>query len=315
MDDGIVTGVGVTGEDGPFEIAAAQVVNATGPWAARWLAEAAPQVPPQTVGLVRSMNLVIDRPGPNVAIAIKSRLESDSRIDHAKRMYFMVPWLGKTVIGTTHHTHDGAIDATPDTAEIASFVTAFNASYPTLDIRPEDVLYCYVGLTPGDDSVDADGAKLHESRVIDHRTAKGLVSIISIKWTTARLVAEQVVDVLATRHAAAGQCQTRTRTVPDFNTMPHDVADLNQHAVKQFVQTHIAHSQVRHLTDIMLRRTTDLILARMTPEQFTGIVAAMTAHFGWSGKTRDQEVRAVLTRLMPSPYRQGITAIFGGVDL
>jgi len=59
--------------------------------------------------------------------------------------------------------------------------------------------------------------------VIDHTNARGLVSIISIKWTTARLVAERVTDVLATRFPQARKCRTRTEKLPDFVTMPHDV--------------------------------------------------------------------------------------------
>lgn len=315
MEGDTVAGVVATGEDGSFEIAATQVVNATGPWAASWLEEATPTKPSQNVGLVRSMNLVVDKPALDVAIAVKSNQESDSKIDRAKRMFFMVPWLGKTVIGTTHHTHTGSLDVMPDAAEIAAFVDDFNAAYPTMDIKPDNVLYCYLGLTPGDDSVDADGAKLHESKVIDHKHAKGLVSIISIKWTTARLVAERVVDVLAKRHDGVGRCRTRTRLVPDDAMMPHDLAALDDDGVRAFVATHVAHSQVRHLSDILLRRTNDLVLAKMTPDQMKRVVANMATHFDWSTKTSDAEVRAVLSRLAPSTNRQRLVAAFAGVHI
>jgi len=92
--DGAVIGVACTGEAGPFEIKATQVVNATGPWATSWLEAAVPSEPKAHVGLVRSMNLVIDRPAPETAIAVKSNLASDSKVDDANRMFFMVPWQG-----------------------------------------------------------------------------------------------------------------------------------------------------------------------------------------------------------------------------
>lgn len=312
-ENGAVMGVACTGEDGTFEIAAAQVVNATGPWATSWLEAAVPSEPKTHVGLVRSMNIVVDKPAPQTAIAVKSNLASDSKIDDANRMFFMVPWQGKAVIGTTHYTHTGPIDVQPDADEIAGFVADFNAVYPTMNITADDVLYCYIGLTPGDDSTDADGAKLHESKVIDHETAKGLVSIISIKWTTARLVAERVVDVLATRFPRARKCRTRRQNVPDFATMPHDVQARDDAGLRDFVQTHLAHSQARTLADMVLRRTNDVVLGRVAPAQLRVIVQEMAAAQGWDAAQQDDEVRAVLTRLAPSAYRQTLAAEFAGV--
>ena len=313
--DGAVIGVACTGEAGPFEIKATQVVNATGPWATSWLEAAVPSEPKTHVGLVRSMNLVIDRPAPETAIAVKSNLASDSKVDDANRMFFMVPWQGKTVIGTTHYTHTGGIDVTPDAGEIAGFVADFNAAYPTLNVTADDVLYCYLGLTPGDDSTDADGAKLHESKVIDHTNARGLVSIISIKWTTARLVAERVTDVLATRFPQARKCRTRTEKLPDFVTMPHDVQARDDAGLRAFVETHVTHSQARTLADMVLRRTNDLVLGNMAPAQLRMIAQEMATALGWDDARQMAEVRAVLTRLAPSTYRQTLAAEFAGVSL
>jgi len=311
--NGAVTGVACTGEDGAFEIAATQVVNATGPWATSWLEAAVPSEPKTHVGLVRSMNIVVDKPAPETAIAVKSNLASDSKVDDANRMFFMVPWQGKAVIGTTHYTHTGPIDLQPDADEIAGFVADFNAVYPTMNITADDVLYCYIGLTPGDDSTDADGAKLHESKVIDHQAAKGLVSIISIKWTTARLVAERVVDVLATRFPQARKCRTRRQNVPDFATMPHDLHTRDDAGLREFVQTHLAHSQARTLADMVLRRTNDVVLGRVAPAQLRVIVQEMAVAQSWDAAQQDEEVRAVLTRLAPSAYRQTLAAEFAGV--
>ncbi len=315
--DGAVQGVTVRDQvdDQVYEIAATQVVNATGPWADEWLAEAAPEARALQVALVRSMNLVVDKPAPETAIAVKSKLESDSKIDSANRMYFMVPWQDKTVIGTTHFTHKGGLDVTPDAKEVGSFVDDFNAVYPTLDIKARDVLYAYVGLTPGDDSTDADGAKLHESKVVDHENATGLVSIVSIKWTTARLVAERAVDVLASRHDGAGRCRTRTQRLPDYASTPSEAAGLDDAGLRAFVMKHITETQARHLDDIVLRRTNDLVLGRLTAQQLMIIEDAMAAHFSWTYETRNTEVRNTLARLAPSAYRQTLVAAFEGVDL
>lgn len=313
--DGAATGITVCDQISGtrFDISARQVVNAAGPWLSDWLAGAAPRALRTRIKLVRSMNLVVDRPAPELAIAARSTLKSDSKVDSANRMFFMVPWLGKTVIGTTHYTHEGdTVSVTPDAKEIAGFVAEFNAAYPVLGLTPEDVLYCYIGLTPGDDSTDATGAVLHESRVIDHDDLPGLVSIIGIKWTTARLVAEETVDMLARRHGAAGPCQTRHRALPDFASLAHDIAGLDDAGLRGFAATHIAHSQACHLSDVLLRRTNDLVLARLSPERFLGIADAMADHLGWSAEKREAEQTSVLDRLAPSPYQHRLRAACAG---
>lgn len=303
----------VTGER--QQISANQVVNATGPWAETWLAEAAPQERALQIAWVRSMNLVIDKPAGEMAIAVKSTLQSDSKIDRAKRMFFMVPWQGKTVIGTTHFTHLRDPNSVLETREIGAFVEDFNRAYRSLDIKARDVLYAYVGLTPGNERSGLEGAKQHEYRVVDHRTVTGLVSVIGIEWATARLVAERVVDVLATRHRGAGPCKTRSQVLPNYAATPSDLACLDTAGIRAFVKIHIEQTQARHLDDIALRRTNDLVLGLMTEHQLRTIVAVMTDHFGWTKETRNAEIHSTLARLAPSSYRQALVAAFAGVEL
>lgn len=311
---GAVSGLSVRDlvTDQTYDIRAKAVVNATGPWAEQWLSEAAPQERALQIAWVRSMNLVINMPAPDHAIAVKSALQSDSRIDRAKRMFFMVPWQDKMVIGTTHFTHQGDIDSVFEAKEIGTFVEDFNRAYPAIRIRPRDVLYAYVGLTPGNERSGLEGAKQHAYRVVDHQTIKGLVSVIGIEWATARLVAERAVDLVAKRFPGLRSCQTRTAVLPDYANVP---TQLVAGDVTQFVRTHIAHTQARHLDDMVLRRSNDLVLGRMTQTQLKTIVAEMAAHFNWSVETQNAEVRRTLARLTPSTYRQGLVAAFAGVDV
>ncbi|WP_372574064.1 glycerol-3-phosphate dehydrogenase/oxidase [Ruegeria jejuensis] len=290
-----------------FEIAARAVVNATGPWAADWIRRAGGSRLSLQVGLVKSMNLVTRKPALPHALAVKSSRASDSRIDTAKRMFFVVPWQGRAVIGTTHFTHrDTTLDLRVDQEEIAAFVEEFAAAFPAMGVTTDDILYCYQGLTPGDDTVTEDGAKLHESRIVDHATTDGIggvFSIVSIKWTTARLVAEQAVDRLLDQWKDRRACQTRHTRIPDYPGMPHDTCGLSDAGLRDFVVAHVENTQAFRLDDIVLRRTNDLVSGRMSAQHFAVIEQTLADHFNWSVEQRRAETQQVLNRLPPSSFR------------
>lgn len=305
-----------TGKD--LRIKARMVVNATGPWMGNWMNH--PKIPDTSlrVGLVKSMNLVVDRPAPAVAIGIKSSRASDSKVDVANRLYFSVPWLDKTMIGTTHFTyHENKAQPGIEQVEIDQFVSEFNEAYPQLEITPADVLYCYQGLTPGDDSAQSDGAKLHEGKLVAHEhsdNVAGVLSVIGIKWTTARLVAEQAVDMLLTLWNDPRTCQTRRAPIPDYNTMPHECSHLDDDALQAFVMKHVSETQANCLDDIVLRRTNDLVLGRLLPKQIKVIADALSRHFQWSEKRLQAEVNQLLSSGLSPHYRQRIANEFSGVQ-
>ncbi len=104
---GVVVKDAMTGES--FNIHARLVINAAGPWVGRWLGEGGDSLPSLSIGLVKSMNLVTNKPAPPFAIGVKSQLASDSLVDNAKRLFFSVHWQGRAVIGTTHFTHSDGL--------------------------------------------------------------------------------------------------------------------------------------------------------------------------------------------------------------
>ncbi|MEY8800947.1 FAD-dependent oxidoreductase [Leisingera sp. XS_AS12] len=308
-DSGIVCGLEAhdmhTGM--PLAIRARSVVNATGPWAADWIGRAGGSRLSLQIGLVKSMNLVTDKPALPYALAVKSNRASDSRIDTAKRMFFVVPWQGKAVIGTTHFTYRGppaGLETDPD--EIAAFVDEFNAACPEMALTLDDILYCYQGLTPGDGNVAEDGAKLHESKIIDHAATDGIsgvFTIVSIKWTTARLVAERAVDRLLAQWNERRRCRTRQTPLPDYPDMPHETYGLSDGQLRGFVATHVEHTQASSFSDIVLRRTNDLVLGRMGAQQFRLVLHTLAGHFGWSVSQQQEEAQRVLDRLPPSAFK------------
>lgn len=192
---GQVRGVRVHDREGggQFDIEARCVVNATGVWvdALRDLDrdEGAPVRPPM-VAPSQGVHLVVDRrflPGSHGLMVPRT---ADGRV------LFALPWLGKTVLGTTD-TPRGDLAAEPmPFAHEVDFILREAAKVLATPPGRDDVRSIWVGLRPlvkppADDGGDTK-ALSREHTVLVSRS--GLVTVTGGKWTTYRAMAE---DVLA----------------------------------------------------------------------------------------------------------------------
>jgi glycerol-3-phosphate dehydrogenase len=169
------------------------VVNATGVWvdAVRDMdrdADAPAKAP--LVAPSQGVHLVVDRaflPGDHALMVPKTR---DGRV------LFAVPWLGKTVLGTTDTPRD---DLDPEPMPFAAevdFILGEAGRYLARAPTRADVRAVWVGLRPlvkpaGDDAEDTK-ALSREHLVSVGRS--GLVTVTGGKWTTYRAMAEDVLD-------------------------------------------------------------------------------------------------------------------------
>ena len=187
---------GVTGRE--FEIEASVIVNATGPWAYKLLASVVREDKYKRQALSKNFNIVIDSIGKEFAFGLKSKRASDAVVGESKRVYFFTPWLNKTVIGTAHFKHD--IEAPLDTSvsrELPGFIEEINEACPALGLTKDDVRYIYSGFTPAEDTNEnSDTSRAHHTSLINHAETDGiknLLSVVGVKYTTARSTAEHVV--------------------------------------------------------------------------------------------------------------------------
>jgi len=307
---------GVTAEDKitseRFAIKAKTVINAAGPWASKLLA---PHHRLETnVSLIKSMNLVTNRPAPEVAMAVQSNLTSDSVLGDTKRLYFIVPWLGKAVIGTTHFSFNEDADSlSVEHSEISDFIDEINKAYPTFNLSKEDVLYCYQGLSPEGEhqanSDDNNALQLHESKIIDHHKEHGIhgvISIFSVKWTTARLVAEQAIDLVCKKLNKPIRGRTETEPLVDKLTLPYRLEGLSAEQIQSFCEAHIQNSMALSLSDILLRRTNDLALGELSFETSKIVAQVMSAYFSWDTKEQEAQLNDLLSNWLPLKLRSNL---------
>jgi glycerol-3-phosphate dehydrogenase len=186
-------------------VAARCVVNATGVWVDGVTAldhddDAPPAERPPRVAPSQGVHLVVDRAfmpaSPAGAHALLVPKTDDGRV------LFAVPWLGKTVLGTTDTPRtDAPLEPTPRADEVA-FILREAGRYLARAPGAADVRSVWVGLRPlVKPAGGADGDTKAISREHTVWVARsGLVSVTGGKWTTYRAMAE---DVLA-RCMAAG---------------------------------------------------------------------------------------------------------------
>ncbi|MDJ0615324.1 MAG: glycerol-3-phosphate dehydrogenase/oxidase [Calothrix sp. MO_192.B10] len=192
---------GITAKDSlsgnQFEIRARTVVNTSGPWINRVLGLVEESRDRSQVALTRAMNLVIHRPlCPNYAVGISNR-NSNSPTNKSNRLLFMAPWRGHTLIGTHYAVWDGEPDEFQiGESEIQGFLTEINQAYPSANLTRDDVSFVHGGLLPriGVDPKNGEPILAKHYQICEHRSPAGLISVVGLKYTTARDVAQKVVD-------------------------------------------------------------------------------------------------------------------------
>ena len=194
-DGGKVTGVVAQDAIGGagLRIAARCVINATGVWVddlRNMDREAGAPAKPGIVAPSQGVHLVVDRafmPGSHALLVPKTE---DGRV------LFAVPWLGKTILGTTDTPRDDVVFEPTPFAEEVQFILRESARYLSKAPTRADVRSVWVGLRPlvkpsGDDSEDTKQIS-REHTVLVGRS--GLVTVTGGKWTTYRAMAEDVLE-------------------------------------------------------------------------------------------------------------------------
>jgi glycerol-3-phosphate dehydrogenase len=219
-DDANVRGVRakdvLTGDE--FDIQAELVVNCSGVWIDSLLSKLdAISLEPRYFPSI-AINLITRRMVSDYAIGLPGKTRTSSLNEDQRehtQMLFFVPWRGYTLIGTKHFigSSPSASHRLPD-LPVTEFVNEVNQAFPGMNLSGADVLHVHWGYLP---LVKRSPAKaglklLRDSRVVDHRREDGidgLVTVVGVKFTTARATAQQAVDLIVGKLGARiASCRT-----------------------------------------------------------------------------------------------------------
>jgi glycerol-3-phosphate dehydrogenase len=186
-----------------LDIHAKVIVNTSGPWVDYVLSFLNGYNKSHRVFLSKAMNVVVKRQLiPKYAVCVSSKSEyndDDSIISKGSRLFFITPWRDSTLIGTTYIPYDGDPDGFKVTEEdIESFIHEVNQAYPAASLRREDISFFHGGLLPIDGNSGSSIRLTKKYRILDHIEdgIEGLISVVGVKYTTARAVAEETIDLV-----------------------------------------------------------------------------------------------------------------------
>ena len=189
------------------EIRTRWIVNATGALASEVASRLTGQVDLDPARYSIALNLVTRQPASGPAWTVSGgAADPDRRLGAGRRQLFVVPWRGQRLIGTAHFPFRGnpASAVLPD-EHVTQFLEEIAAASPPLPVTRDDVALVQWGLLPVAGPEPSGRVRLlKRHRILDHRETgiSGAMSVVSVKFTTARRVAEDVVDrMTGTRRA------------------------------------------------------------------------------------------------------------------
>jgi glycerol-3-phosphate dehydrogenase len=309
--------------DGEFELTAANVINATGVWADRlrpeelYAEEEVPRIRPS-----RGTHVTM----PREVLPVEAGVIVPAG---GGRTIFALPWLGRTLAGTTDNDYEGSLEHVPPAeVDVAYLLDALNEFFGT-SLGLDDLTGAYAGVRPlistGDPKKSVDISRRAEL----YETSSGLVTITGGKLTTWRRMAKLAVDRIVEREGREAPC--RTNEIPlgepvEADALPNAAGvdeDSRRHLARRYghaarlVMSLAAaapelgrrispdmpdivaeaayaagHEQARSLADLLLRRTRLGLLdaRRLGREPPRAVAAAMAAELDWDEARVDREL-------------------------
>ncbi len=204
------------------------VINAAGPWADLLMSSITGEQRPRNIIRSEGIHLITRPLTDKHGVAVRGE----------QSHFFVLPWRGHSLIGTTDTSFSGHPDDYQVTEEhIQEFLGAVNEGFPSAELDRSEVRFFYGGLRPIVDTATTDVEDEDEaadapdtynasraSEVYDHEAEDGLEGMITAiggKWTTSRHLAEQIVDLAIVKlRAKAEPCTTEGTPVYGGNVGP-----------------------------------------------------------------------------------------------
>lgn len=213
------------------------------------------------VPLLKAMNLVTSKPASDIALASPLSTSTSPR-----RMLTLTPWQGRALIGTAQSADfKQPRDTAVTEPEVEAFIANANASFPALRLTRADVTLVHRGIVPAVRGRDGHAELLNEPRIFDHHRdgAAGAMTIVGVKFTTARGVASKAMNTLSRHGGGRGRSGITERAIlPGAGIADHEALAIE---TARAVRLELAAPITRHLIDLYGDRCAPIV--RLMAEQ------------------------------------------------
>ena len=268
VENGAVSGVEFESEDTSHVVRSRVVINAAGPWVDQLL-ERAPVESARLIGGTKGSHIVV---GP-FSGASKSAIYLEAQSD--RRPFFIIPWNGNYLIGTT----DVRFEEDPDQVrselwEIDYLLAETNRAFPNAELTRERILFTYSGVRPLPWTRNEDEQSITRRHFIrEHPRANNLLSIVGGKLTTYRSLAEECVDLVFRKlERQSPPCRTAQEVLPE--------------PVNRSVAYSFEYEMAKTLADSFLRRT----MRGLQSDLGLGDLDTAARELGWSDERTIREI-------------------------
>jgi len=294
-----------------LKVRARLTINATGPWLDRTIAPLRRTAKP-LLRLTKGIHIVTPRATQQAHVLFAKR---------DGRLFFVVPWLDSTIVGTTDTDYDGdPADASATEEDVRYLQDEARRAFPNAPF--DEIYFTWAGVRAlvREEGV-SEGQVSRKHALFDHERRDGVAGVLSVvggKITAYRAIAEEVTDLAARKLGAVGGAairgsSTASTPLPGANgsraraitaiavgdaslaapLCPHHkgVAAEIVHAVRS--------EWARTIGDALLRRTA-LGLAPCQGLDCIDIVALLMGRLlGWDAERRTVEVDAYCKEVEP----------------
>ncbi|RAP28957.1 glycerol-3-phosphate dehydrogenase [Candidatus Marinamargulisbacteria bacterium SCGC AG-414-C22] len=201
-----ISGIKVVHQDKTYSIHANCILNATGPWLDVVQQLATKKQRSSLLSPTKGVHIIVKDIGLSYALTLEH--PSDGRV------FFIIPWKGKTLVGTTDTVFTGNPDKLCITPEDCDYLLTGLNEYLSESLVSTDILDSFVGLRPLAFSSKSASAKSRDFSLLIAES--GLVSIFGGKYTTYRLMAEKTVDKIVSilKKSDILKCETMLKPLP-----------------------------------------------------------------------------------------------------
>ncbi len=200
--------------------------------------------------LLKAMNLVTSRPASDMALGAPAP---------GGRMLTLVPWRGRAIVGTSQ---SATLVEPGDTAitdvELNAFIADANYAFPALKLSRPDVTLVHRGVVPAVQTSGRPDLK-PSPEILDHASdgAAGALTVVGVKYTTARALAERVTGVVGRRLGKrVPASRTAMTMLPGAGIADHEALAIETARDLRF---EVALPTIRHLIGLYAEAAADII--------------------------------------------------------